>query len=224
MIIRKMLRKLHRQMMKNNTLVSINGIEKLEKGKYRIGFDTGVVCLVYGHEIRDLKLESGMYITEKQYQHILNDIVGKRARKRALYLLEKKDRTEQQLREKQIFTEYPEYCIDEAVAYVKRYHYLDDSRYAEAYTRYSKEKFSRQMVKQKLMVKGVSKDIIDRVVENTYDADESEHIRRLLEKKHYDSKSCDEGEFRRIYQYLLRRGFYSYDILKEMKQYQELPC
>ena len=131
---------------------------------------------------------------------------------------------EQQLREKLMFSEYPEYCIDEAVAYVKRYHYLDDSRYAEAYTRYSKEKFSRQMVKQKLMVKGVSTDIIDRVVENTYDADESEHIRRLLEKKHYDSKSCDEGEFRRIYQYLLRRGFYSYDILKEMKQYQELPC
>ena len=203
--------------MKNNALVYINGFEKLGKGKYRIGFDTGVVCLVYGYEIRGLKLESGTYISEEQYQLILKDIVGKRAKKRALHLLERMDRTEQQLREKLLSSEYPLQCIEDAIAYVKSFHYLDDSRYAETFTRYSKEKLSRQQIKQKLMTKGVSRDIIDYAVESEYDVDESEHIRRLLEKKHYDSESCDEGEFRRMYQYLLRRGFRSNDILREMK-------
>ena len=209
-------------MMKNNSnVILLSGIEKLDKGKYQLKFENGLNCQVYGYEIRGLKLAEDTYITEEQYQFILKEIVGKRAKKRAMHLLEKMDRTEQQLREKLMLSNYPEECIEAAIAYVKSYHYLDDSRYAENYTRYSKEKLSRQQIKQKLMTKGVSRDLIDEAIENEYDADESQHIRAILEKKHYDSQNCDQGEFRRVYQYLLRRGFRSSDILKEMKFHQE---
>lgn len=208
--------------MKNNSpSVRICGIEKLEKGKYRIGFDTGIHCLVYGYEIRGMKLEADTYISAEQYQHILKEIVGKRVKKRAMHLLERMDRTEQQLREKLMSSEYPEECVEDAIAYVKGFHYLDDSRYAENYIRYSKEKLSKQQIKQKLTVKGVSRELIQEALDSEYDADESLHIRKLLEKKHFDSTNCDEGEFRRIYQYILRRGFRSNDILKEMKFFQE---
>ena len=79
--------------MKNNiSSVRVCGIEKLEKGKYRIGFDTGIRCLVYGYEIRGMKLEEDTYISSELYQHILKEIVGKRAKKRALHLLERMDR------------------------------------------------------------------------------------------------------------------------------------
>ena len=76
---------------------------------------------------------------------------------------------------------------------------------------------SRQQIKQKLMMKGVSKEIIANAIEEEYDVDESVHIRNLLEKKHFSNESADDGEFRRVYNYLLRRGFRSSDILKEMK-------
>lgn len=140
-----------------------------------------------------------------------------RAKKRALHLLERMDRTEQQLREKLMASDYPEEVVEEAIAYVKSFHYIDDQRYAENFTRYSKERFSKRQIKQKLMTKGVAKDTIEVAIEEEYDADETEHIRKLLEKKHFDGNSKDEGEFRRIYNYLLRRGFRSSDILKEMK-------
>lgn len=140
-----------------------------------------------------------------------------RAKKRALYLLERMDRTEQQLREKLKSSDYPEEVIEEAIEYVKSFHYLDDERYAENFTRYKKENMSRQQIKQKLMLKGVSKDIIKNAIEEEYDVDESIHIRNILEKKHFSYETADEGEFRRVYGYLLRRGFRSNDILKEMK-------
>lgn len=140
-----------------------------------------------------------------------------RAKKRALYLLERMDRTEQQLREKLKSSDYPEEVIEEAIEYVKSFHYLDDERYAENFTRYKKENMSRQQIKQKLMLKGVSKDIIQNAIEEEYDVDESIHIRNILEKKHFSYETADEGEFRRVYSYLLRRGFRSNDILKEMK-------
>lgn len=140
-----------------------------------------------------------------------------RAKKRALHLLERMDRTEHQLREKLRASEYPEEVIEEAIEYVKSFHYIDDERYAETFTRYKKEKMSRQQIKQKLMLKGVSREIISNAIEDEYDVDETVHIRSILEKKHYLADVSDEGEFRRVYNYLLRRGFRSSDILKEMK-------
>ena len=67
------------------------------------------------------------------------------------------------------------------------------------------------------MTKGISKDLAEAAIDSEYDTDESVHIRKLLEKKHYEDSSADEKERRRMYQYLLRRGFRSSDILREMK-------
>lgn len=197
--------------------IQIVSLEKLEKGKRRIRFDNGDVCVVYYSEIRGLHIEEGEYISQEICEKIFTDIVGKRAKKRAMHLLEQMDRTEQQLREKLQLSEYPARCIDDAIAYVKKFHYLDDVRYAEIFTRYKKERMSRQQIKQKLMMKGVSRDIISSAIEDEYDVDERIHIRSILEKKHFSSDTADEGEFRRIYNYLLRRGFRSNDILKEMR-------
>ena len=197
--------------------IEIISFEKLEKGKRRIAFDNGERVIVYYSEIKGLHLEEGSYISYEIYEKIISEIVGKRAKKRALYLLEQMDRTEQQLREKLYSSEYPEKCVEDAIAYVKSFHYLDDERYAETFTRYKKDKMSRQQIKQKLVAKGVSKELILNALEEAYDVDERVHIRNILDKKNYSSEMADDKEFRRTYNYLLRRGFRSNDILKEMK-------
>ena len=197
--------------------IQILRIDSLGKGRRRLSFENGTKCIVYYSEVRGLKLEEGTYITKEQYHKLFKEVVGKRAKKRALHLLEQMDRTEQQLREKLMRSEYPEECIEDAIAYVKYFHYLDDERYAENFVRYKKEKLSRQQIKQKLMMKGISRELVSDAVEEGYDVDESVHIRSLLEKKRFSAEHSDEGEFRRVYNYLLRRGFRSSDILKEMK-------
>lgn len=200
---------------KENGLFYLEKIEKAGKGKYRLCFKEGNMLCVYASEMRGMNLEEGTYLSEEQYR-ILYDIVGKRAKKRALHLLEQMDRTEQQLREKLIASEYPMECVEDAIAYVKSFHYINDQRYADTFTRYSKEKLSRRQIQHKLMQKGISKELTEQALEREYDVDESEHIRRLLEKKHFFEHAEDEREKRRMYQYLLRRGFRSSDILKEM--------
>lgn len=202
------------QMYEND--IQVTKIEKLGNGKIRIRFEEEESLILYYSEIRGNKLEEGAYIPFSLYEKLLKEVVGKRAKKRALHLLEQMDRTEQQLRDKLLSSEYPECCVEDAIAYVKSFHYLDDSRYAETFTRYKKEKLSRHQIKQKLMTKGVSREIVAKAIEVEYDVDESVHIRNLLEKKHF-STDADEGEFRRVYNYLLRRGFRSGDILKEMR-------
>ena len=87
--------------------------------------------------------------------------------------------------------------------------------------RYHQEKLSRQQLSVKLSQKGVSKDIIAEALEMEYEADDGEKIRNLLSKRHFDPDNTDRQENNKIYQYILRRGFKSSDILKEMRVFSE---
>ena len=198
-------------------MIIVKAIEAVGKGRYRVKFDTGVTCLLYRKEMSSFSNEKGKEITAQQYQELLEEVVGKRAKKRALHLLEQMDRTEKQLRDKLLANEYPQSCIDGAIAYVKGFHYLDDSRYASNYVRFSQEKMSRVQMKQKLMQKGIASSVIADAIEEAYVADEMEQIMALLRKRKFVPEKADEKEFQRTYQYVMRRGFKSSDILKAMK-------
>ena len=113
--------------------LQVMSVVPLEKGKARIRFDDGTEVVLYKGEIRKLGIEEGCVVTEAVYDKILNEILGKRAIKRAMHLLEKQDRTERQLYDKLKQNGYPESCIESAIAYVKSYHYIDDVRYARSY-------------------------------------------------------------------------------------------
>lgn len=202
-------------------MVAVNNYEALSKGRYRVAFDNGVSCILYRSEAAQLSIEVQCSLTDENYDYLINEIVGKRAKKRAMHILEQMDRTEHQLREKLAKGEYPQECIDSAVEYVKKYRYLDDERFASSYVRYHQEKLSRQQLSVKLSQKGVNKDIIAEALEMEYEADDGEKIRNLLSKRHFDPDNTDRQENNKIYQYILRRGFKSSDILKEMRVFSE---
>lgn len=194
------------------------------KGKVNITFDNGTTLELYRGEIRKLTpadarllTQEGAAVSDVLYQKLLREIVGLRAKKRALFLLERMDRTEHQLSEKLKRSGYPEICVEEAVAYAKSYHYIDDLRYARHYIRYHQCQKSRQKLKLDLMQKGVSRSDIETAMDEVFDGDEKGQIRHLLQKRHYDCRNSDEKEQRRTYQFLVRRGYKSSDILSVMR-------
>lgn len=204
--------------------VQIRAVVPQEKGRVRISFDNGTDVMLYRGELRKLPgqegtllLTEGGYIPDGLYQKVLTEIVGIRAKKRAMFLLERMDRTEQQLSDKLKQNGYPSECVEDAIAYVKRYHYIDDLRYARTYVRYNQQKKSRQRLKTDLMQKGVAKDTIEQALEEEFASDEREKIRMLIEKRHYHYGTSDRKEQQRMYQFLLRRGYRSSDILSVMK-------
>ena len=198
--------------------LQVMSVVPLEKGKARIRFDDGTEVVLYKGEIRKLGIEEGCVVTEAVYDKILNEILGKRAIKRAMHLLEKQDRTERQLYDKLKQNGYPESCIESAIAYVKSYHYIDDFRYASTYIRYHQEMKSRQKLKMELMAKGIGRDLVDAALEEEYVSDDQKKIAELLQKRHYSFEDADVSEQRKNYQFLLRWGFKSSDILHVMRK------
>lgn len=198
--------------------VQVTSVISLEKGKARIRFEDGSEVILYKGEIRKLGIQEGCVITDEVYHKIIDEILGQRAIKRAMHLLERQDRTERQLYDKLKENGYPEVCIESAISYVKRYHYIDDFRYASAYIRYRQEKKSRQKLKLELQAKGIARDVIEEALEEEYVSDDQKKILELLQKRRYSFENADTAEQRKNYQFLLRRGFQSSDILHVMRQ------
>lgn len=190
--------------------------KRAEKGRAELVLNGDISFWLYAKEARSLSLQEGDVLSEEQYGHILHDVIGKRAIRRAMHLLERQERTERQLRDKLLQSGYPQEAIEDAVTYVKRYRYLDDERYALAYIRMHQDKKGRLRLVNDLARHGVSKDIIERCMEEEYASDDRDKISALLEKKRYSPDTADEKERGRIYQFLARRGFRSSDILAVM--------
>lgn len=189
-----------------------------EKGRVQICLDNGDTFDLYKGEASKLSLFENTVITQEQYHQILTDVIGKRAIKRAMHLLERQERTEKQLRDKLTQQGYPKQCINQAIDYVKSYHYIDDLRYATVYIRYHQEKESRQKLTTKLMMRGVSRDVIEQALEEEYIADECSQIEELLKKRRYNPAEADESTYRKMVQFLVRRGFKTQDIFRVMNR------
>ena len=141
------------------------------------------------------------------------EILEKRAKLRALHLLERMDRTEAELRSKLKLDMYPEDIIETVIQYVKGFRYIDDRDYARRFVESRQGSKSKLEIKMSLLQKGISKEMVSEVLEEYYEnRDESVAIRRLLEKKRFSSERATEEEKRKMYGYLLRKGFRYEDV------------
>lgn len=193
----------------------ITQISELDKKRMMIRTDEAVSFVLYKGEVRKLALKEGEELPTEVYEEIRSEILIKRAKKRAMFLLEKMDRTESQLRDKLRQGFYAEDIIEDAISYVKGYHYIDDTRYARNYVRCQKERKSKRQIKADLLQKGVDRDVIDSAMESEYEAEaEQELILKWIEKRHYSMENSDRKEKQKMYQFLMRKGFRSEDILR----------
>ena len=134
---------------------------------------SAIFCSDWIMKVLSSSLLSSTLSDEEEHQ-LIYEVVGKRAKRRTMHLLEQMDRTEQQLREKLKQGGYPQACIDLALEYVKSFHYVDDYRYACTYINYRQDRMSRYQLKVKLYGKGVPGEVIDRALEECYEGDEQE--------------------------------------------------
>lgn len=143
----------------------------------------------------------------------------KRAKLRCMHLLEKRDYTEKELRQKLTNgkTEYTQEEMDSAIEYVKSFHYVDDGRYACKYIEAMSSRKSRRQIEQELYQKGVDKELIQEAFEMTGEVPEEEQIARWMEKRHYDPESADPKEKQKMYAFLARKGFRPENIQRALK-------
>ncbi len=191
--------------------MQITKLIELSKNRSKVYIDDEFAFVLYKGELRLYNIKEEQELEEEQYHQILFEILPKRAKLRCMNLLKSREYTEKQLRDKMRQGLYPERIIEEAIAYVKSYHYVDDDNYAFQYISYHISGKSMKRVETDLLKKGIEKSVIQeafmRLQSEGVTSDEVSLIRGLLKKKHYDPNTATKKEKAQIFSYLYRKGF-----------------
>ena len=193
--------------------MTVTKIEEVTKAKYRIEIDQEFAFVLYKGELRMYHIREGEELDSAIYEEIVEKLLPKRATMRAMNLLKSRPYTEYQLRQKLSMGGYPQEALEEAISYVKSYHYIDDRQYAMDYIDYHQESKTKQKLLQSLMSKGLTKELIlecfDEIVGDRKKELEEEQILKILRKKNYDPEQWTFEEKQRLMASLYRKGFSS---------------
>lgn len=199
----------------------VKEITELSKAKVRVVMEDGMSFSLYKSELRRCRIREGEPVGEAVYEELLHTELPKRAKLRCMNLLKQRDYTESELRHKLEQGGYPDEIIRTALDYVKSYGYVDDEAYVKKYIETYRDKKSWMRMENDLLRKGIDKNTV-RAVSEQMDLSEEEdaeilQIQTLLAKKGYCGETCTLQGQRKLYAFLLRRGYPSAKIARCMK-------
>lgn len=191
----------------------VTQISEVTKSRCRVYLDGQFAFVLYKGELRRFQIKENQELSEESYREIMTQILPKRAKLRSMNLLQSRDYTRRQLEDKLKQGEYPQACIEEAVAYVEAYGYIDDERYARDFIEYHLAAKSRTRIEMDLLRKGIDKEVICRAFVELADLgveqDELVMACDLLRKKKYCADTATRQEQQKMYGFLYRKGFCS---------------
>lgn len=202
--------------------MTVTEIRPVTKQKYQIEVEGHSPFALYKGEVFRYHIEKDREISPEIYREIIEEVLTKRAKLRALHLLEQGDRTKKDLEEKLLKNGYPPEAAEAALAYVESFHYIDDKRYALSYIQNQSGRKGRARIQMELRRKGVPQEYIDQAFQEMEEETDTEAvIRELVQKKRRGQGPMDEKEKQKLYGFLLRRGFSTSDILSVLRGFSE---
>ena len=162
-------------------------------------------------------LTVGMEVTDEFVKDILESEEQNKVTSHALNLLSYRQRSEKEIYTSLKRKNFEDHYINNAIDYCKENNYINDQAFAEAFVRdkINLNKLGSERIRYELILKGISKDIIDSVLI----LDRNEQYETALElamKKLNSYKNDDKNSiYRKLSGFLQRKG-YSYDIISKV--------
>lgn len=198
-------------------------ITKIEKQKnnnkrYSIFIDNEFAFGIDEIDLLYYKLKENEPLDNEKYEYILNKLLLKRAKDKALKYLGYKIRSKNQVIKKLQEYEFPSNVIDKVIRVLEKYNYINDEDFAKAFI---KDKLNLKghgvfKISYDLKMLGVDEEIFKKYLYDDEFINEEEKAKDLLLKKlgNKNIEDLDYKEKQKIYAYLARRGF-SYDSIKK---------
>lgn len=186
--------------------MQVTSIVPLDKQRSKVFLDEEQVFVLYRGERKRYQIEEGNELSEEQYNRILEEILLKRGKERALYYLKDRDRTEYEIRKKLKEGFYPQQVVDQIINFLTEYHFLDDLDLGRRYIETYGNQRSRKRLEFDLLKKGLKQEQIRMLLEDC-EVCEDRQIRAFLQKKGYMPESTTPKDKAKLVAALARKGF-----------------
>lgn len=189
-------------------------VQVRNKDKVNLYLDDAFFCSIMLETAMKHNLKKGMIIDEKVLENLILESEKSLAFNSVLKLVSVRYKTkkevERYLQEKQYAPNVIYYCIKK----LGEYNFIDDERYCESYVAHHIQKDGFIKIKQQLLIKGVSEEIINKTFEK-YD-NQNEQIEKYMQK-YMRNKEGTKENFAKCFKHLLSKGFKADEILSVMK-------
>lgn len=156
-------------------------IRQLDKTSTLIELDDGFFFKIKNRDWDKLDIKQD--ISDEQYEFFYQEYGVKKCRFKAIDILSRSDKCEQELRRKLVESYFHPDVIDEVIKFLKEKKYIDDANYVSNYIFYKSEKKTKAQIVTDLRRKGVASDVIEKVIYEEYCEDkEKDIVRKYLNK------------------------------------------
>lgn len=198
-------------------------IEKIEKYKgqtFGVYFEDGEPIFINQKIIGEFHLKEGMNVPSGAVEEIVRANDLRRARERALYLLDVREYSYAGLFKK-LEANYDEDICFEVLNRLCEAGLVNDRRYAEQLGEYYvlTKKYGRYRAAGEMYKKGIPRELIDEVLDG-YEDDSAERLYYLVEEKYARYLTDDKG-VAKVKNALARRGFSYDDINAVIREFTE---
>ncbi len=186
----------------------------------RIDFDCREPIFINSSVAGSLGIRAGKLMSEEDVEDAVRRNDFRRARERALYLLDERDYGYVEMFKK-LENNYPEEICYGVVNDLARLGLIDDRRYAAKCAEYflTRKLWGKYRAREEMRRRGIPAELIDEALEE-YDDGSQDRLRELVEKK-YARKLSEENGVNKVKAALARQGF-SYDEIKRvLAEYEE---
>lgn len=190
--------------------MTVTKLTEISKSRVQVMIDNEFAFVLYKGELRIYHIREGEEIEAEAYQEIMQQLLPKRAKLRAMNLLKSRAYTRKQLCDKLKSSGYPQEVIEEALSYVSSFGYINDRQYACDFIEYNKERKSRTGICNALMQRGIHRAVIEDAWEEMTAGDgnlERNQILAWVRKKNFDPDSATYEEKQKFCAFLYRKGF-----------------
>lgn len=197
--------------------MEITSVEKSKRNKDRLSVyvDDKFSFTISEEDYISLNLYENTVLDEEKIDYIRNTLNFREAKSLAVKFLSMKIRTEKEVLQKILEEGYGEECAEKVISELKAIGYINNKLYTQKYIfdRSKLKPMSKKLIKQELLTRGISQEIIDEVLED-WNVEDSAVAESLLKRKFGKYDLSDEKIMKKAYMFLMHRGF-SYDIIKE---------
>lgn len=199
----------------------ITGVRE-RRGRALVSVDGEVWAELDGAVAAENGLREGAVLSSEELYRVR--VAGERplAMGRALNLLGYRARSEAEVRERLGRYGYAGETVEEVVLRLKELGYLDDEEFARLKAREKARRYGPRRVSAELRQSGVGEDLARGVVEEEFAGREELGEARSAAARRYN-RSGSDAEARRVYGFLVRRGYSAEVCAQVAREYREPP-
>lgn len=197
-------------------------VQKKNANRFSLFVENQFLIGVSEATLSQLNLKKGVTITPSLFQKIIESEDRFSAREYLFRILSRRDHSRKELQDKAYKKGYSGNFIEEILDEFEQKEYINDSKFALSYAsdKFEFNNWGPYKIRTQLFKKGISKQVTEEVIQNVFgdEAIKESMVELIQKKKKRYLREPEEKRRKKVFDFLMRKGYDSEYILKYMDE------